>query len=41
MSANESESESDKEGQLDEEEPDFKSKTEVTISLQPVTKEIC
>lgn len=41
MSVNESESESDEEGQLDKEEPGFESKTEVAVSLQPITKEIC
>ena len=41
MSANESKSELDKGGQLDEEKPDFESKTKVAVPLQAVTKEIC
>ena len=41
MSANESESELDKGGQLDKEEPDFESKTKAAILFQSVTKEIC
>ena len=41
MSANESEHESDEVGQVDEEEPDIESRTEVAVPLQPVTKEIC
>ena len=41
MSANESESESDKGGQLDKEEPDFESKTEAAVPLQPFMTEIC
>lgn len=40
MSANESESELDKERQLDEEKPDFESKTKTAIPFQPITKEI-
>ena len=41
MSANESKSESDEGGQLDEDEPDFESRTKEAVPLQPVTKEIC
>ena len=40
MSANDSESELDKKGQIDEEEPDIESRTKVAVPLQPVTKEI-
>lgn len=40
MNANESKSQSNEGGQLDEEEPNFESKTKAAIPYQSVTKEI-
>ena len=41
MSANESESESNKRGQSDEYEPDFEPRTKAAVPFQLVSKEIC